>query len=125
MAATRRLTVLLLLLTTSACETRDPCLDAHRELVPSPSGSRQVNISTGPCPGAAPQILIEFDHAAGGTGVFAVNDSVLAARARWIGEDTVEITYPADAHVVKKESRAQYGPRHVTALYAIRVDSAK
>ena len=125
MAATRRLTVLLLLLTTSACETRDPCLDAHRELVPSPSGSRQVNISTGPCPGAAPQILIEFDHAAGGAGVFAVNDSVLAARAQWIGEDTVEITYPADAHVVKKESRAQYGPGHVTVLYAIRVDSAK
>ncbi len=71
MTATRRLAIVCLL-TAFACETRDPCLDAHRELVPSPSGSRQVNISTGPCSGSAPQVLIEFDHGAGGTGVFAV-----------------------------------------------------
>ena len=125
MAAIHRLAGLTLLLAGSACETRDPCLDAHRDVVPSPSGSRQVNISSGPCPGAAPQILIEFDHGAGGTGVFAVNDSVLAARARWIGEDTVEISYPSRAHVVKKESRAQYGSGHVTVLYSARVDSTK
>jgi hypothetical protein len=115
-----RPTALLLVASVSACETRDPCLEAHRQLVTSPTGSRQVTISSGPCPGSAPQILIGFEHGAGGAGVFAVNDSVLTARARWIGEDTVEITYPADARVTKKENRAQYGAGHVTVLYVTR-----
>ena len=125
MRAIRRASLLLFLLVASACETRDPCLDAHRELVPSPSGSRQVDIFSGPCSGSAPQIGIAFDHGAGGAGVFAVDDSVLAAHARWIGEDTVEITYPSGARVSKKESRAQYRAGHVTVLYSVRENSAK
>jgi hypothetical protein len=125
MATTRARTGPLLAVIATACATRDPCLEAHRQVVVSPSGSRRVNISAGPCPGAAPQILIEFDRGAGGAGVFAVDDSVLAARARWISEDTVEITYPANARVVKRESRAQYGSAHVTILYAVRADSTK
>ena len=120
-----RLLALLLGASLSACETRDSSLDAHRQLVTSPSGSRQVTISRGPCPGSAPQILIGFEHGAGGAGVFAVNDSVLSASARWIGEDTVEITYPAGARVAKQENRAQYGAEHVTVRYATQAAAAQ
>lgn len=107
----------------AACETRDPCLDAHRQLLPSPSGTRQIDIFSGPCPNAAPQILIMFNHGAGGSGVFAVNDSAIVARARWIGEDTVEITYPRQARVLQQRSFAQNGSQRVTVTYVVLTDS--
>ena len=109
----------------AACETRDPCLDAHRQLLASPSGARRINIFAGPCPNAAPQILIEFDHGAAGAGVFAVNDSVMDVGARWVGEDTVEISYPRQARVVKQESFAQNGSRRVIVRYVGRADSGR
>lgn len=55
-----------------------------------------------------PQVLVEFDRGTGGTGVFAVDDSVAAISGRWITEDTVQITYPTGAHVSKRIDVAQY-----------------
>lgn len=101
------------------CETRDPCLEAHRTFVSSASGAHRASVFTGPCPSAAPQILIEFQHGAGGAGVFAVSDSMLQMRARWISEDTLQIDYPSDAQVVKKELFAQYGSDRVAVLYDV------
>jgi len=106
------------------CVASDPCLEAHRKVIRSPSGSRQIDIMTGPCPGAAPEVLIMFDHGSGGGGVFAVDDSVVAADGRWISEDTAEISYPVAARVSKKVSRQQHGQEHVTILYVVRPDSA-
>jgi len=107
------------------CVDDDPCLSAHRKVIRSPSGSRRIDISTGPCPGSAPQALIMFDHGSGGGGVFAVDDSSVVADGRWIGEDTVVISYPPSAHVSKREPRVQYGQQHVTILYVVRPDSGR
>lgn len=109
----------------AGCVADDPCLAAHRRAIPSPSGARRLDISTGPCPGSAPQALISFNHGSGGGGVFAVDDSMVAAEGRWISEDTAEISYPAAARVSKRESTIQYGKEHVTILYVIRPDSAR
>lgn len=109
----------------AGCDADDPCLAAHRRVIRSPSGSRRLDISAGPCPGSMPQILVMFDHGSGGGGVFAVDDSSLAARGRWIGEDTAEITYSASAHVSKRLTYTQYGPQHVTLLYVVRSDSGR
>jgi hypothetical protein len=68
---------------------------------------------------AAPQVLVEFQNGAGGAGVFAVSDSVVTLRARWISEDTLEISYPPDAHVIKKEVAAQHGSDRVTIRYNV------
>lgn len=120
--------IVTILVTTAifaGCVDENPCLDAHRKVIPSPSDARAIYISTGPCPNSAPQALISFDHGSGGAGVFAVDDSMVAVDGRWIGEDTVEISYPASAHVSKKQSRTQYGREHVTVVYVVRPDSSK
>jgi len=109
----------------AACAADDPCLAAHRHVIQSPSGSRRIDIATGPCPGLAPQISIMFDHGSGGGGVFAVDDSSVVADGRWITEDTVEISYPASARVSKKLTRTQYGPQHVTIRYVVRPDAGR
>ena len=109
----------------SGCVDENPCLAAHRKVIRSPSGARQIDISTGPCSGSAPQVLIGFDHGGGGGGVFAVDDSMVAIDGRWIGEDTAEISYPASAHVSEKRSRTQYGEQHVTIVYVVRPHSAR
>jgi len=92
----------------AGCATRDDCITAHERFVNSPSGRRRLNIFSGPCPDAMPQVLVEFDRGTGGSGVFAVDDSVAAISGRWISEDTVQITYPPGAHVSKQLDVAQY-----------------
>jgi len=118
-----RLAILTVATLLVGCVAEDPCLAAHRKVIRSPSGARRIEIATGPCPGSAPQAFIMFDHGGGGGGVFAVDDSSVAADGRWISEDTAEITYPASARVSKKLPRTQYGQQHVTILYVVRADS--
>jgi len=103
---------------TSSCATRDSCITAHERFVNSPSGRRRLSIFSGPCPDAAPQVLVEFDRGTGGAGVFAVDDSAAAISGRWIGEDTVQIFYPAGAHVSKRLDFAQYRRGTVFVRYA-------
>ena len=102
----------------SACTARDPCIAAHQRLIYSPSRTRRLNVFTGPCPHAAPQVLVEFDHGAGGSGVLAVADSSAAFSGRWISDDSAEIFYPLGARVVKQESVAQYGSARVFLRYS-------
>src|SRR5262245_28486692 len=97
----------------AGCASPDPCIAAHRQRTSSPSGSRRVIVFTGPCPGEAPQVLVEFRRSGGGGGVFAADDSVVNLRARWVGEDTVEISYPASARVSKKDSVVQHATERV------------
>lgn len=106
------------ILSLAGCATRDDCITAHERFVNSPSGRRRLNIFSGPCPDAIPQVLVEFDRGTGGAGVFAVDDSVAVIDGRWISEDTVEITYPANAHVSKRVDVAQYRRGRVFVRYA-------
>ena len=109
----------------SGCTEENPCLAAHRRVIRSPSDSRAIDISTGPCPNSVPMVGISFDHGSGGGSVFAVDDSMVSVDGRWIGEDTAEISYPASAHVSEKKSRTQYGQQHVTIVYVVRPDSGR
>ena len=95
----------------------DPCLEAHTQRVVSPSGERYADLFSGPCPGAAPQILVAFERGNGGGGVFAVNDSATALSARWLSEDSLEVTYPVTASVAKKETVTQYRQGRVHVVY--------
>jgi hypothetical protein len=106
------------LATGGACASPDPCTAAHQRIVASPSGTRRLSIFSGPCPNAAPQVLVEFEHGAGGTGVFAVAESTAEMSGRWITDDSVEIYYPANARVVKREAVAQHGADRVGISYA-------
>ena len=110
--------VILLVCAGSACATSDPCIAAHKRLVYSPSRTRRLNIFTGPCPNAAPQVLVEFDHGSGGSGVLAAADSTAAFSGRWISDDSVEVFYPLGTRLLKQETVAQYGSERVFIRYA-------
>jgi hypothetical protein len=113
-----RLAAALAMLGLVGCATRDDCITAHERFVNSPSGRRRLNIFSGPCPDAMPQVLVEFDRGTGGSGVFALDDSAAAISGRWISEDTVQIIYPAGAHVSKRLDFAQYRRGRVFVQYS-------
>jgi hypothetical protein len=103
----------------SGCVANDPCIAERQLTIESPSGYRKITVFPGPCPGAAPQVLVEFARdGGGGGGVFAVEDSVVDVRARWVGEDTVEIAFPSTARVVKRDSVIQFRAERVFIRYA-------
>jgi len=114
--------IIALLLTTIACGETDRCIAAHWRVVDSPSGRRRATVFSGPCPGAAPQILLEFRRSGIGSGVFAVDDSVMQAQVRWAGEDTLEISYSTAARVSQQRTFIQGGNEHVVVRYAARDD---
>ena len=118
-----RIATALVITTVAGCATHDPCITSHQQHLPSPSGDRTITIFTGPCPGAAPQVSIEF--ARGGGGVFAVDDSVVSLQARWVSEDTVEIAYPASARVSKRDSMVQQASERVAIVYVTRADPVR
>jgi hypothetical protein len=101
------------------CYRADPCLaDAqlHRR---SPSGDREVTVYPGGCPGVflAPQVTVGFRRAGSGGGVFALGDSAGPIDARWVSEDTLEVSYPAGARVVKRDSVARFREERVYVVY--------
>jgi hypothetical protein len=117
-AAVCALALVIGILGLEGCATRDDCITAHERFVNSPSGRRRLNIFSGPCPDAVPQVLVEFDRGTGGAGVFAVDDSAAAISGRWITEDTVQIVYPAGVRVSKRLDVAQYRRGRVIVQYA-------
>ena len=100
----------------ASCDSTS-CVALHTERVHSPSGNRYADLFTGPCPGAAPQVLIAFERGGGGAGVFAVDDTVSAFRAQWLSDDSLELTIPVGARVTKKESVARYKQGRVYISY--------
>jgi hypothetical protein len=101
----------------TACTADDPCLAAAMLERPSPDGNRTASIYPGGCPGVflAPQVLVDFGG--GGMGVFAVRDSAAAIDAKWLTNDTLEITYPPGVQVEKQDSIARFRDARVRVVY--------
>jgi hypothetical protein len=113
---------LVLSICAAGCYRSDPCLanaQVHRF---SPSGRREATIYRGDCPGVflAPQVTVEFKDAGGGAGVFALADSVGELDARWHGEDTLEVSYPATAHPSKQDSVGRFRSEVLHIVYSHR-----
>lgn len=110
-----------LLAVTAACSGSDPCLartQLHRR---SPSGDREATVYPGGCPGVslAPQVTVAFRRAGGGGGVFALADSAGAIDARWVNDDTLEVSYPAGARPTKQDSVARFRDERVRVVYRV------
>lgn len=106
----------------AACD--DPaerCLAAAKVRTVSPSGRRIATVYPGGCPDVflAPQVLVEFrtSRGRGGGGVFAVRDSAARIEARWLSEDTLEVSYPSGVTVEKRESTIRYRDQHLNLVY--------
>lgn len=112
----------LALVTVAGCESRDMCVDAHRLVIDSPRGGRQLAIDAAQCDGAAPQVSVVFPQERLTRGVFAASDTALRLEGRWISEDTAEITYPARAHVVRRETHARLRNEQVVVRYVARAE---
>ena len=100
------------LLALGACDEPDPCLAAAQQRSASPSGRRIATVYQGGCPGVAlaPQVTVALrtNSGAGGGGVFAVRDSAARIEARWIGEDTLEVSYPRGVTIEQQRPTLQY-----------------
>lgn len=103
--------------TLAGCESRDLCIDARRELVASPSGARHLEIIHGPCEGAVPDVRIAFGT--GAARVFASADSDARVDARWIAEDTAEITYAQGERATLRDTIARVANEQVVVHYLI------
>ena len=101
----------------TACAADDPCLAAATLKRPSPDGNRTASIYRGDCPSVflAPQVLVDFRG--GGMGVFAVRDSAAEIDARWLTNDTLEITYPPRVQIEKRDSIARFRDARVRVVY--------
>lgn len=118
--------MILLLVLSTACAERPSADQAHRCLdlatrrATSPSLLRTASANTSRCGGVlAPQVAVEFKtpEGTGGPGVFAVSDSAADIGVRWRAEDTLEISYPASANVIKQDTIARFFSQHVRVVY--------
>ena len=84
---------------------------------PSPDGKRIASIYRGDCPSVflAPQVSVDFRG--GGVGVFAVRDSAAAIDAKWLTNDTLEVTYPSGVQIEKQDSVARFRNTRVRMVY--------
>ena len=116
---TRTACVVLLTCVVSGCSPSNACLERTQLRVPSPQRTRVATIYPGGCADVilAPQITVEFRDQGGGGGVFAVRDSVAAIGARWLGEDTLEVSYPAGLTVEMRRPTLQHGPARIAVVY--------
>jgi hypothetical protein len=107
-----------------ACERADPCFAAMQRKSVSPSGRRVATTYPGGCPDVffATQVTVEF-RGSGGGGVFAVRDSVADIRTRWRSEDTLEISYPANVTIDKRETVLRHKAARVYMVYRPRPTS--
>ena len=115
-AEAHRIIAVLLL---AGCAPEDACLEQARVRVVSPQRTRVATIYPGGCPDRllAPQIIVEFRDQGGGGGVFAVRDSAAALGARWLGEDTLEVSYPPGLTIDMQRTTLQHGPARITVVY--------
>jgi hypothetical protein len=122
---TYRLSWTILLGATIGCHRTDPCLAAAELHRLSPSGDREATVYPGGCPDVflTPQVLVEFRRAGGGGGVFALGDSAGAIDARWVSEDTLEVSYPAGARVLQRDSLVRVYEERVYVIYRVRQDT--
>jgi hypothetical protein len=124
----QRITVRASILPTAAtflllgCPPADDCLQRAQVRVRSPGGTREATIYPGGCAEVvlAPQVTVDFRHPGGdrgGGGVFAVRDSAAAITARWLTEDTLEVSYPAGITVAKRETALRNRDARIAVVY--------
>ena len=101
------------------CSQANACLERAQVRVRSPQRMRVATIYPGGCADVflAPQITVEFRDQGGGGGVFAVRDSAAALGARWRGEDTLEVSYPAGVTIEMQRTTLQHGPARIAVVY--------
>jgi hypothetical protein len=118
---TERLIALVAIIGLGACGRSDSCLAAAQVRTSSSSGRRVATVYPGGCPNVSlsPQVTIEFRslQGSGGAGVFAVRDSAADIRARWVGDDTLEVAYPVEATVEKRETVVRFQRERVHVVY--------
>ena len=104
------------------CDQPVPCVEAAIHHVRAPGGTRDASIYEGGCgPHLAPQVVIEFEtpRGKGGSGVFAVRDRTTRLGVRWLDDATLEIEYPADARIEKRDTLARFYDERVRIVYRI------
>lgn len=103
----------------SACSGGDPCVASKQVRAASPSGDRVAVVYPGGCPDVvlAPQVTVEFRAAGGGGGVFAIHEREARLEARWLNEDTLEVSYPAGSTVALREPVLRYQDQQVHVVF--------